>query len=417
MNSASSLEPPDCGKQSKPIKDRYLLLAKHPYYVDRTGGIWLERLWHQDFMLHTLYLHQLTLIAPRKTVAEATEIDLVKVDIPAKSGLHFGNLYGGITGPFGFLPRPLLAAVSLIAVMKDIDLVQPGEIHWPIGWIGCVFGLIAGKRLVVIVEAAPWRLDGRATHSLKRRLTAFLKERMARFLVNQSDVAFFTQPAYRAGLLTRKDIPNAVIPASWINNDDILGSKEATVLFERKKRTKRPRFLFAARLIQEKGVGVVLEAVDILATRNVAAEIDIIGAGPLRALCVAKAGAHGSVMMRVLDPVPYGEPFFALLREYDAVLVPSLSDEQPRIVFDAYSQGVPVIASDTDGLRPHVVSGRTGWLLEPGNPEALANQIVVASLAPDETAKLGPSALDYAHTHTHLGMHLERSRVLASVLT
>src|SRR5437763_3525524 len=56
-------------------------------------------------------------------------------------------------------------------------------------------------------------------------------------------------------------------------------------------------------------------------------------------------------ILRLLDPVPPGAPFLALVRRYHALLLPSLSDEQPRVVLDAASQAVPAIASDTDGLR------------------------------------------------------------------
>jgi hypothetical protein len=41
------------------------------------------------------------------------------------------------------------------------------------------------------------------------------------------------------------------------------------------------------------------------------------------------------------------EPFLSLLRGFDGALVPSLSDEQPRILYDAFSQAVPVIGSAT----------------------------------------------------------------------
>src|SRR5262249_15177636 len=64
--------------------------------------------------------------------------------------------------------------------------------------------------------------------------------------------------------------------------------------------------------------------------------------------------------------------FFDFLQRYHAIVVPSLSDEQPRIVFDAAARGVPVLASDTDGLRPHVENDRTGRLIAPGNANALA---------------------------------------------
>ncbi len=54
-----------------------------------------------------------------------------------------------------------------------------------------------------------------------------------------------------------------------------------------------------------------------------------------------KLKAH-SVRVSLLEPVSYGT-FLNLLRGFDAILVPSLSDEQPRPIFDAFSQAVPVL--------------------------------------------------------------------------
>ena len=53
----------------------------------------------------------------------------------------------------------------------------------------------------------------------------------------------------------------------------------------------------------------------------------------------------------------YGEPFFAMLRGHDLMAVPSLSDEQPRVIFDGFAQALPVIASDTPGIVECVTDG------------------------------------------------------------
>lgn len=244
MPTASPLKPTDFVNRPTSIPHRYFLISRHPYYVDQTGGIWLERLWHQDFMLHAIYLRQLVLMAPREAATKAVGIDLVKVDVPLGSDLAFQDLYKKGSGLTGILPRGLRAMANLFTSMKHIDVVHPGELHWPTAYLGSVFGLVARKKLVVVVQAAPWRLDALAKHSLKRRSMAYVLERMARFLVNRADVIVFTQPAYRDGLLRRMDIPNAVIPASWINRENVLEPDEARAFVERKSVIARRRFLF-----------------------------------------------------------------------------------------------------------------------------------------------------------------------------
>lgn len=45
----------------------------------------------------------------------------------------------------------------------------------------------------------------------------------------------------------------------------------------------------------------------------------------------------GNVDVVFKQPVAYGKAFFETLKNYDFVLVPILKQEQPRIIFDAFS--------------------------------------------------------------------------------
>ncbi|MBE9603885.1 glycosyltransferase family 4 protein [Acetobacteraceae bacterium H6797] len=55
-----------------------------------------------------------------------------------------------------------------------------------------------------------------------------------------------------------------------------------------------------------------------------------------------------------------------------------------RTVIEAQAMGCPVIASDLGGPRETVADGRTGWLVPPGDPAALAGAIGAALAQPAE---------------------------------
>lgn len=61
------------------------------------------------------------------------------------------------------------------------------------------------------------------------------------------------------------------------------------------------------------------------------------------------------------------------LRQYDALVFPTFMKEEgyPGIVFEAYSVGIPVIASDWKALPEIVNDGKTGILIEPKSEEAI----------------------------------------------
>ena len=72
--------------------------------------------------------------------------------------------------------------------------------------------------------------------------------------------------------------------------------------------------------------------------------------------------------------------FFAAL---DLFIMPSRSEGWGLAAAEAMAHGIPVVASDTGGLREIVERNETGWLVTPGDPGALADAIESgASLLP-----------------------------------
>jgi glycosyltransferase involved in cell wall biosynthesis len=197
----------------------------------------------------------------------------------------------------------------------------------------------------------------------------------------------------------------------WINETDILNDALADVSWQRKV-AQPVRLLFTGRLVPGKGVDVLLAALRLLDDRGVKAHVDIIGHGERRQTCELAAKTFRNVQVLVLDPVAYGAPFFELVRSYHALLLPSLTDEQPRVIFDSNSQAVAVIASDTPGIRPNVDHDRTGWLLPSGDPELLATILERAMTNVVQLRSMGIAALGRTRGFTHAAMHRARLRIL-----
>jgi len=97
------------------------------------------------------------------------------------------------------------------------------------------------------------------------------------------------------------------------------------------------------------------------------------------------------------------------------VIVPSLSDEQPRIVYDAFSQAVPVVASNTPGLRDCVRHGSTGRLVT-GGPADWAAEFKWCFEHSNELEEMGSRGLETARLMTHAEMHRRRWRLLVEML-
>ena len=406
------------------IDAEYLLCSDLPMIVDRAGKGWLDPLWIKDLIRHRVYLSHLTIACPHFREEPAAGM-MCADDVPELAGTHFVLLPGSRSFKQALrnLPRTIALLRGAVRQAKIVHVTMAG---WPIplGWIATPLARWRRKKLVAVVESAFWRIAPSEKPSWKRRLRARLTERINRWCVRNCNLAIFTQEAYRRQMLPQREaatrrvsLPrSAVIPASWIDAENILSIAEAAQIAANRKTHSSLRVLFAARLIPEKGVAVLLAAARQLAEQGVVAEIDMIGEGPERERCrLAAAEMTGGVRLHLLNPVPYGEPFFHLLRRYDAIVIPNLSDEQPRIVFDAFSQGLPVVGSDTDGLRECVRHGETGWLFPPGDSDALAALLRKAADERDFLETMGRTALEQARSLTHEEMHRRRWELLTAV--
>jgi glycosyltransferase involved in cell wall biosynthesis len=99
-----------------------------------------------------------------------------------------------------------------------------------------------------------------------------------------------------------------VTPATWLNDEWILGAQEAEGACAAKK--DPVRVLFASRLNSEKGVAVLLAAIQTASAAGADVRVSIIGTGAMLEECIAFAKSDpGKTCEEILEPVTYGEPF------------------------------------------------------------------------------------------------------------
>lgn len=135
------------------------------------------------------------------------------------------------------------------------------------------------------------------------------------------------------------------------------------------------------RLVEKKGVDVLVRAVATLAGAPYRVELDIAGDGPLQGELAGLARQLG-----IADRLNFVGPLaHDAVREWmhglDAFVLACKADANgdmdgiPVVLMEAMSQSVPVISTRLSGIPELVVDGATGLLAEAGNPADLAARI------------------------------------------
>jgi glycosyltransferase involved in cell wall biosynthesis len=134
--------------------------------------------------------------------------------------------------------------------------------------------------------------------------------------------------------------------------------------------------LFVGRLSSEKGIATLIEA----AKCGLGMPLKVAGVGP-SSESVNDAAASGT-----LDYLGSRTSLeiTRLMRGARALLLPSLWYEGlPMVIPEAFSAGLPVVASNIGALSSLVANKKNGLLVHPGNAEALSQAVRMIAIAPD----------------------------------
>ena len=134
-----------------------------------------------------------------------------------------------------------------------------------------------------------------------------------------------------------------------------------------------PVLLALAALVPRKGLDVLLDAVAMLGQRGMRPRVWIAGEGPERAALAAQAARLG--VDRQLTMLGAATEIGDLLAACDVFVLPSRREGLGVAALEAMAAGRAVVASAVGGLGDAVVDGRTGLLVPPADPAALADAL------------------------------------------
>lgn len=205
--------------------------------------------------------------------------------------------------------------------------------------------------------------------------------------------------------------------ASWIRQEDLVSDEYAIDKALDIQSRQKLKLCVATRLEYMKGVHIAIDALKILQ--------DQLGDDAPELLILGEGEEHEKLRNQTLDlglddKVEFGglrtypNSFFATIRDYDLILLTNLNDEQPRLVFDAISQGLIPICPDTPpfqglNLERHVYYER-------GSAYSLAQTIINIGQLKDLRSLLF-GLLATARKSTVDTMHFERAKWISETVS
>lgn len=395
------------------IEDPYMLFTRIPVVVDEQGGLFTDPLWVKDIELHLTYIENFGMCCPVERGGNVDGLQSIShLDVKWLYGLR--KDYGLASVLKNFFPN----FITVINACKHARIVHSDGAGWafPLSFYLLPLKPLFRFQWVIVIESSFWMLAQGQARTLRAIIEHHVHTLLLKCCLKLANARIFTQSFYKEYFLGSNNSHTLINPASWLDKKYMAAPEAVRKRFEA-RRNRTLNVLYPSRLVLDKGVLVVLEAIEQLEAESIDITVTIMGEGDLKEHCLRFAAEkHGGIEVRFLNAVDYGKDFFSIIAQHDWLLVPTLKQEQPRIIFDAFSQGVPVIGSDTSGVLD-ITSKLNTLTFETGNPSSLADRIRHAARHPELALEMGLAGLDYATGKTHLQMHQVREEFLKSSLT
>jgi len=399
------------------IRSKYTLFIRVPLTMDREGRFFTGSLWIKDLEQHLRYIEDFHICCPvvlRDSPDDGKEeIRGIPTDhvIPLRPDGGWWSVLRNIVPNF----------LQVVSALKSTQIVHSDGAGWafPLSFYLLALRPFIRFRWIVNIESSFWMKQANKRPTLRQWVSHHIHTILLGACLRLADGRIFTHDYYRRyfGLSNERTL---ISPAVWLD-DDVILSEAAQLERLASLPEDEIRFFFPARLIADKGCEVILAAIErtevLLQGGAFAVEhrilIDISGEGPLAETCRSFANLHqGVIIVRFLEPVTYGQPWFERLRSYHAILLANRTEEQPRVVFDAFSQGVAVITSRTLGVLDIVRENENALVFEIDDADGLARQMMTFVLDKSTRQRLLLATLAAVRGHSHEAMHRTREQFL-----
>jgi glycosyltransferase involved in cell wall biosynthesis len=168
-----------------------------------------------------------------------------------------------------------------------------------------------------------------------------------------------------------------------------------------------PVVLFLGRLGKRKGTYDILRAIPHVLETCPKAEFWFGGDGDVEQVKTIISEEPWSDHVRLLGWVR-GEKKEETLLQASMLLLPSYHEGMPIAILEAMAYGLPIVSTPVGGIPDAVVDGEIGFLVQPGDVDAIAQKIILLLRTPELRNNMGVKARERAIKKFELSSVLEQ---------
>lgn len=184
-----------------------------------------------------------------------------------------------------------------------------------------------------------------------------------------------------------------VAPMISVSTDDLYESRDFDSF---------QNLLFVGRIDKEKGVEELIDAAKLLTEEGIQYNLSLVGGGDseyiermTRRIAEYKLIERITMTGRVDDAVILKK----LYQNADIFVFPSHHEGFPRVLYEAMTFGLPIIATDLEAYSGSMVHNENALLVPLYNPEAIAETIVALQKSKESRINLAKNSLEFMKSH------------------
>ena len=165
-----------------------------------------------------------------------------------------------------------------------------------------------------------------------------------------------------------------------------------TALFKPATKPAKHTLLYVGSLNRSdthKGVAVLLKAMQLVVEQCPDARLMLVGEGTGRPDFEAQAQEYGIAKHVRFTGGLYGKDLHRAYRQATVFVLPTFNDSFAMVVLEAMASGLPVVSTPVGAIPLQITEGRNGYLVPPGDSEALANKLIYLLQHPDTARRFG----------------------------